>query len=101
MDGFPLSHADRTFAAALEELPVEVVVGLLLFAEQAGKEADSIESPGNLGSGQFAECREDIPVGGHMCTGGAGPDPARPANEERAADAALVEITLVAAEATT
>lgn len=103
-DGFPVAGAGGLhLEAVLPDFPIEVVVngcapgGGVGFEELAGDGA-AVDGAGGGGSGEFGEGGEDVlkaPGGG---TGGAGGDATGPAGDHGNADAAFVEVTLVATE---
>src|SRR5687768_6294618 len=99
-DEFPLVHADELCSAALRELAVEELAGLLRAAEEGGGEADAVEVRGRGGRlpAQFEQRRQPVLESGDPVAARPWLDPPRPAHDRRYAEAAVVDRALAAAE---
>ena len=94
----PLVVAERLPEVWPVDLPVQIFVLLLGLAEQFRQERDAVDVVGNARPGNLSESRHQIPECTNVVAHPAGLNLAGPAGQSRHADAAIVEVTLVAAQ---
>src|SRR5205823_4735290 len=96
---FPIADADGLRAGFLGEFPVDVfVLFLTLFAEERGDEAEAVSVGGRLAARQLGQSRHYVPECAGEIAGDTGGDFSGPAGDRGDADAAFIDVGLVAAQ---